>query len=223
MRAKGSLIILTLFATIRLSASDSFQFFSAKSEIEITANGSTESFTAFFRYKPEDSLWISFTGTLGIEGMRMLITKDSTYIINRIDKSRLKYSNKEENSILPIALDLEDWKMLLFNKMYTPDSSTLIVKADENMSYTYYCEDNTKCLMISPENNIKKASFLTSGLQCTVVFDQFRPFTSLKKIAYSRVVDIISETEYWKMKIVFDNHNLDKPFSLPFDFAKQNK
>lgn len=214
------LFFLLIFFANSLYATDSFHYFSAKADIEVISHGITESFTANLRYKAEDTLWISFTGTLGMEGMRMLITKDSTYVINKIEKSSFKFSNTIENTFLPLTLNLEDWKMILFNKMYTIDTSTLIVHQDDNASYTYYCTDYTKILLVSDENNIERATFQNSGLQCSVVFNNFKRLIGDKKIAYSRIIEIKTINETWKMRLVYENHSLNKAFTIPFEFAK---
>jgi plasmid maintenance system killer protein len=218
--ASVSLILLSLFYSANLFASDSLQFFSAKADIEIAHDNSRESFSANFRYKSEDTLWISLTGTLGIEGARMLVTKDSTYVINKLEKSQYKFANTEANFILPLALNLDDWKMILFNKMYTVDTNTLILKTDDYNSYTYYCNQYTKCLMVSPEENIKKASFQHRDFKCIVSFNNFQKLLGNKKMAYSRVIDIQKDNENWMITIRFKNHIVNKPIKIPFYYTK---
>ena len=89
--------LLVLIQTLLLSAifgQESLNFFTAKSEITVQKNGEKEEFTAHIRYNLKDTLWISFSGSFGVEGARMLVVKDSTYIINKIEKDRKKlYSN----------------------------------------------------------------------------------------------------------------------------------
>jgi hypothetical protein len=62
--ASRFLMLLPLIFCVNLFASDSLQFFSAKADVEIAHDNSRESFSANFRYKSEDTLWISLTGCL---------------------------------------------------------------------------------------------------------------------------------------------------------------
>ena len=67
----------------------SFNTLSAKIKINYTdANGSQPEVNAFLRVKKDSAIWISVTASfLNIEGMRILITKDSIIMLNRIEKT----------------------------------------------------------------------------------------------------------------------------------------
>lgn len=91
--------LLVLIQTLLLSAifgQESLNFFTAKSEITVQKNGEKEEFTAHIRYNLKDTLWISFSGSFGVEGARMLVVKDSTYIINKIEKTSMAFFRKKK-------------------------------------------------------------------------------------------------------------------------------
>ncbi len=70
-------------------------FYIQKSDITITENNSSTRFYAIIKYKMPDSLMISFRARLGFEAARMLLTKDTLIISDRINK-KTRTGNPEE-------------------------------------------------------------------------------------------------------------------------------
>ena len=63
-----------------------YEYLSAKTKITvINTDGKTE-FSASVRIKKDSAIWISISPALGIEIVRVLITKDSIKIIDRFNK-----------------------------------------------------------------------------------------------------------------------------------------
>ncbi|TBT96510.1 putative oolyprenol monophosphomannose synthase, partial [Hamiltosporidium magnivora] len=83
--------------------------------LQFKVDNSVESFTTHIRYKPQDSVWMSFTGLLGIEGARLLIDKDSVYVHNKLEKTYFATPIQEKNEWVPFGFSLEDWDILLTN------------------------------------------------------------------------------------------------------------
>lgn len=61
-------------------------FYIQKADITIKENNSSTRFFAIIKYKMPDSLMISFRARLGFEAARMLLTKDTLIISDRINK-----------------------------------------------------------------------------------------------------------------------------------------
>lgn len=219
-----SFIILGFFSTNGdLSATDTSKFFIAKADIQIDQNGNQESFTAHIRYKILDTLWISFTGPLGIEGGRMLVTKDSTYIINKMDKTAYRTSNLEGNIYFPIALDLYDWSMILLNKVYPIDSSTLVSELNELKCLTYYYPIYTKSLLVTKSENISQAIFRLGNYNCQIAFSNYLNTNQSNQLAKRRRLHVKSELDNTIIDLEYIHFEYDKIVSLPFDFSKYSK
>lgn len=62
-----------------------FTTFSAKSAISVENNGSNNSFKSTIRIQKDSAIWVSITPLFGIELARVLLTKDSLKVINRIN------------------------------------------------------------------------------------------------------------------------------------------
>src|SRR5678815_2230499 len=64
-----------------------FETFSAKINTDYEgSDGKKYDVNVFIRMKKDSLIWISVNGALGIEGMRVLIDKDSVRILNKLDK-----------------------------------------------------------------------------------------------------------------------------------------
>src|SRR6185295_20282914 len=83
-----------------------FEWFTGKAKVVVTEGNNKIDFTANFRIRKDSAVWISISPALGIEVARMLMTKDSIRIIDRIDKKRYArgYDFFKAYTSLPIDL-----------------------------------------------------------------------------------------------------------------------
>lgn len=79
--------------TVRPAIVDSMRFhavhydwISAKAKIEIIEGTDKTEFTANFRIRQDSAIWISISPALGLEAARVLMTKDSIRVIDRLNK-----------------------------------------------------------------------------------------------------------------------------------------
>lgn len=204
------------------NSQEDLKFFYAKSEIVIERNGVKEDFIAHIRYNLRDTLWVSFTGTFGIEGARMLVTKDSTFIINKLEKSNTVFTNEEENDIIPYAFSLDDWKVLLLNIPLKKDSADEVIMENDILLTTHYKQD--KILKTYQKNNrILKCQFNNTrrGMLCEVVYNQFDNSTKTWTLAKQREVNInqvSNDPIKISIKYLYFTFNQQKPFH--FNFSK---
>lgn len=63
-----------------------FETFSAKAVISLTQDGKKNTFKSNIRIQKDSAIWISITPVFGIELARVLITRDTVKVINRLEK-----------------------------------------------------------------------------------------------------------------------------------------
>lgn len=216
------MLFILIFKTSLGLAQENMTFFTAKSEIVIERNGEKEDFTAHIRYNLKDTLWVSFTGALGIEGARMLITRDSTYILNKLEKSNLAFSQDDENYLIPYAFSLDDWKILLLNIPPKPDTSTEIVVENEiQISTQYYSHRIHKTYQ--KNNRILKCQFNNTrhGGICEVVYSNYDKSEKSWSLAKERQIQINqSASEPVKILIRYIDFTFNQPKPFNFNFSK---
>ncbi|MFY7861040.1 MAG: DUF4292 domain-containing protein [Chitinophagales bacterium] len=221
IRIKQNLVIAVLLLNIHFSVlgADTMTYFTAKSIIEIDQQGNQETFTAHFRYRVNDTLWISLTGTLGIEGARILVTRDSTFVINKLEKTAFVYSNNEGNEFFPIPLQLSDWSLLLLNQTYPIDSSTLLQTSSEEQSLTYFDPFYTKTLFCNLKKDVLRAELNVNGQKCVLSFEEFKPIKIGMNVAMKRILTLQNGINMWRLKINYHHFEINKVVSLPFNFS----
>lgn len=102
-----------------LKAKAKFRFDNGKSDLKATAN---------IRIKKDSVIWMSISATLGIEGARALITRDSLSVIDRLNKnySVLNYQDLSERYNFNIDYDLV--QSILLGNLATP------IEEEDNVS-----------------------------------------------------------------------------------------
>lgn len=65
-----------------------FEWFTAKSKVEVLQGQDKTEFTASLRIRHDSAIWISISPALGLEAARVLMTRDSIHIIDRINNER---------------------------------------------------------------------------------------------------------------------------------------
>lgn len=105
--------------TSNLKASE-FQFdrFNAKLGVEAMIDSTSESFTVALRIKKDSIIWMSIS-KLGIEGARMLITKDSVKFTNTISKKYFKGDFTYVSQLMNTDIDFEILQSLLVGNSVT--------------------------------------------------------------------------------------------------------
>src|ERR1043165_3119069 len=84
-----------------------FETFSAKINTDYEGgDGKKYDVNVFVRMRKDSVIWLSVNGALGIEGMRVLINKDSVFILNKLDKEYQVRSIAFLQDVAALPLDL---------------------------------------------------------------------------------------------------------------------
>ncbi len=111
-----------------------FNSFSAKVKVSYEdAGGKQPDVNAFIRMKKDEAIWISIAATfLNIEGMRILITPDSVFILNKMEKTYSAYPISYINERLSIPVNFQDAQRLVSGKVVFAGDSVLSVSQSGN-------------------------------------------------------------------------------------------
>jgi len=113
-----------------------FDKFNAKFSAETTIDSSFNSFSISLRIKKDSIIWMSIS-KLGIEGVRVLITKDSVKFFNRISSNYFKGDFAYISKILNIPVDFEMIQSLLVgNSLPFYNEVDKIKSGTDNCKYT---------------------------------------------------------------------------------------
>jgi hypothetical protein len=113
-----------------------FEWFKAKLSADAYIDSASNSFSVALRIKKDSVIWMSLS-KLGIEGARILITKDSVKFVNTIDKRFFKGDFAYISKLLNTELDFEMLQSLLVGNSVTfYDEDEKIKPGMDNCQYT---------------------------------------------------------------------------------------
>lgn len=125
-----------------------FTSLSAKIEVDADMAKGHNSFTCNLRVINDSAIWVSISPLLGIEAIRLLITKDSIKYMNRINKTYLTGDYKLINEMLQLDANYAMVQSILLGKTY-------LYYNEKN--YLSSIDDNRYLLSSLPKRKLKKA------------------------------------------------------------------
>ena len=94
-----------------------FDYLSIKSKIEFVEAGNKKNATAVIRLRKDSILWFNLSGTLGVQGLRGLLTEDSILMINRVEKEYYTMSYAQLSKEFNFAIDYSLIQAMILGEM----------------------------------------------------------------------------------------------------------
>ena len=218
----NKLLIFFIIFTIQNEnyGNDSIYFIKIKAEMTVSYMDQKETYTTQIRSNLKDSIWMSFTGFMGIEGGRLLILKDSIYVKNKIDNIFEAMGIKSENQYIPFSLSFEDFKYIFFNYNKSKIGEIFKIKnIEDTLSITEDSMTHRK-FIFNDNNQIKNFQILNKENlnYCEGFIETFKPISNHKENwGYKRKLRIIKQHNN-PLEIVFniEKIELNNPQNMPF-------
>jgi hypothetical protein len=194
---------------------------SAKIKMKGTMDGSTKSFTTNLRWKKGEKIWLSMS-ILGIEGVRVLIRKDSVFMVDKLNKyywaEPYSFLEKKAGTSLPFE-DLENLLLgNLINTIYTTKDTTAGMFL---LNGTYNSSAITA--KIDTINTLLKEMVLDDKIQNRNLHAQFDDYTVFngRWWANKRNIKIISKENNITLECFFDKIEISKDLEYPFTISEK--
>jgi hypothetical protein len=123
------------------------EFIESELDMEIHSASFDQDISAKFRFKKEDTTWISITGLFGIEGARVIVIGDTFQMIDRLNRRYYKEHISKVTKLIPLpisipfiqamAIGVFPYKMDTNYKMSVSGDTTIL--DFENELYTRNC------------------------------------------------------------------------------------
>jgi hypothetical protein len=111
-----------------------FDYFSTRTKVKYSEGEKQVNGTANIRMRKDSIIWISVSPSIGIEATRMIITKDTAIVINRIEKEYYIFNFDEISRYFNFRIDFDLIQSVLLGNLLKPiDDQTRIAK--ENQYY----------------------------------------------------------------------------------------
>lgn len=205
-----------------------FSSFTAKIKVDYTdQSGKTQGATAFVRLKKDSLMWVSLTGTLGVEGFRAIIKPDSVWVMDKLEKTISRRSTLSLQEITNLPLDFEALQDLIIgNPVYFSDnivsfkaSANTVTALSIGTFFKHLISIDTvrNTLTHSKIDDIEESRNRT----CHVWYDGY---TTGQERNFSTKRDItITEKSMLSIKLEYKQFTFDEALSFPFSIPKNYK
>lgn len=203
-----------------------FQTFTAKAKVEFETAEETEQANVQIRLQKDSLLWASVTGALGIEGMRMLVTRDSVIVMNKLKKTVQYRSIEYLQELTDIPFDfkiLQD--IIVGNPIFTEGKIVSYKQTDDqwlvllvgNIYKHLLTLDNDYKLIHSKLDDVDVSRNRTCDItygdfvnENGLIFSKDRHFT-------------VSEKSKLDVRMEFRQFSFNQPLTFPFNIPKNFK
>ena len=216
-----------------------FTTFSAKSAISVENNGSNNAFKSTIRIQKDSAIWVSITPLFGIELARVLLTKDSLKIINRINAEYFIGDYDYFYKKYDVALEFETIQALLIgNKVDFEEDEKLKFSIDNEK---YYLGNIKKRKVERKDKNIRVKeseevvslwlnastykieemliSDLTASRFVRAKFLEHQKFA--EELIPNQLTYFLNETKDNKVTIEYSKITLNQPISFSFNIPSK--
>ena len=205
-----------------------FQTFSAKINTDYQgSDGKKYDVNVFVRMKKDSIIWVSVNGALGIEGMRLLINKDSVYILNKLDKEYQVRSIAYLQEVAALPLDLRTVQELIIGNPVFLDTN-IVSYATDGATISLLSEGQWFRHLISVNNNdhVVLHSKLDDVdiLRNRTCFLNYSDYETDKGVKFStnRTISVTEKTKL-DIKLNFKQYAFNETLSYPFSVPKNYK
>ena len=206
-----------------------FKTFSAKIKVEYEDNkGKKPELTANIRIIKDSAIWMSLSATfLNIEVYRMLITRDSVFLLNKQDKEVQFRSMDYLQDVTEIPFDYKTLQDLLVGNPIFLDSTIVSYKKTEDRILISTAGTSFKHLMtLSADNYLLLHSKLDDvdvahNRTADITYSDFDNKSGIDFSTYREIT--VSEKNKLDIRLNFKQYEFNKELSVYFNIPKNYK
>ena len=216
-----------------------FEWLTAKASVEYTdANNQQTSFTVNLRAANDSLLWLSVTPLLGIEVVRVLITRDSIYLLDRLHNTYIvrDYRFLEDMLKTPVRFDMLQ-AILTGNYFSGIEGGKIISVYEESPYYILSTLPKLKTLRATEEKDpnhpqvqdywidtssrMVKTRIEDDNLKRTLTID-YPEYTAHGDTFFPKIIRLnIEASKPSRITIEYNKYNTDGPLSFPFSVPEK--
>jgi hypothetical protein len=205
-----------------------FTTFSAKVKIAYEGKENSDAATAYVRIKKDSVIWISLTGALGIEGMRVIIKKDSVKLLNKLQKTVQFRSIAYLQELAEIPFDFYNIQdVIIGNPVFLDTNHIVSYQANGQNLLVLMIGNIFKNLLTLDEKSYKVLHSKLDDVDSTrnrtadITYDDYEnagsfDFSTKRKIT-------VAEQSKLDIDLDFKSYNFNRPQDYPFNIPKNYK
>lgn len=204
------------------------EWLSARAKIIYKDSQQTRKFTANIRIRKDSIIWMNVK-KLSVEAFRVLVTKDSVYILNRLDKEYYVKSLDYVEEQFNLPAEFQALQTALLGNPWFYEKQNLSA-AVSNQQYQLSSGKETRMLSDYFINGIsytlEQMSFLDleRSRKLKIFIDEYLPVTEKLQFAHNRNFQIDSEkTGEVEVNIKFSKVEINVPKTIKFEVSDRYK
>lgn len=207
-----------------------YETFSAKVRVDYEGKDGGDEATAYLRLRKDSTMWLSLRGALGIEGFRVLITRDSVKVMNLLKKTVQLRSIGYLQEMTQLPFDFKTLQDLVVGNPVFVDDNIVSYKTNVNnqllvlmigqvFKHLITLDNTTLHVLHSKLDDVN----VERNRTCDITFDDYQTTSGFAFSTKRR----ISVAEQSKLDIGLDfkqyafNQAVTFPFSIPKNYKKQ--
>jgi hypothetical protein len=203
--------------------------FSAKIKVEYQdSKGKQPNLTAYVRMIKDSVIWISGYATVfNIEAFRVLINKDSVFVIDKINKEVQRRSIDYLQEVTQIPFDFKTLQdLLLGNPIFFTDSVVSYKETESKILMATIGADFKHLLTLTKDSRLVVHSKLDDAdvnrnRTADITYDEFENNTGRNFASYREIT--VSEKNKLDIQLKFKQYEFDKDLQVNFNIPKNYK
>lgn len=205
-----------------------FTWFNAKVKVDYEgSSGQNKDATANIRIQKDSIIWISLTGLLGIEGFRVMVTKDSVKVMNKLDKEIQYRSVAYLQELTKLPFDFYTLQDLIVGNPIYFSNNIISFKQVENQLQVQSVDSLFKHLLTldTTNNYILHSKLDDKDVNHNRTADiTFGDYDNNNGKAFSKDRRItVTEKSKLDIHMDFKQYDFDQPQTFPFSIPKNYK
>jgi len=210
-----------------------FEYLSIKSKIEFVEAGNKKNATAVIRLKKDSILWFNLSGTLGVQGLRGLLTEDSILIVNRVEKEYYTMTYKELSQEFNFDIDYSLIQAMILGEMPVSEQEGETITQEGNRYIIHQGIDDKYVdnYINTTTRKVTEVQILETDTENSLklLYGDFRDVSG-HLFPFSNLVLLLHTNEFGELetkvtinhsKVRFSDKALNFPYSVPKKYVKK--
>ncbi|TWI81251.1 uncharacterized protein DUF4292 [Lacibacter cauensis] len=206
----------------------SFNTFSAKIKVDYSnSKGRQPDFVANVRMLKDSVIWISLSNDIGIEGIRVLITKDSIKMLDKLANTYQVRPLSHIQELAQIPFTFSDLQNILVGNpiFFSKDSITSYSNSSNGYSILSYTTLFKNLLTIAADYSVTKSKLddndPTLNRTCDLIYNDYESKTGMFFSTQRQIT--ISQRNKLEVQLRFKDYKFNEELTYPFSVPKKFK
>lgn len=198
--------------------------FSGKAKVSFDGPNGSNDFTANFRVKKDSVIWIQITVLGGaVSAARILVTQDSFFLVNYLQKEVTRIALKDAAKTLPTAVDFTQLQNLVVGDPLRDGNITDVMAQPTAWNITVEDTNYIQHLTFTKADSTMSAGQLSTrkpdGPTAQIDYSNYEMIDN-RKVSAVRAVRVQNADKSFAIDMHFTNAQFDKELDFPFTIPK---